>query len=252
MKLIRFLFDGEEQFGAVENDVIRIAEGNMFSDFTVGNQTVPLAQVKILPPSQPSKIVAVGLNYREHSEEFGETVPEEPKLFLKPPSAVIAHGEAIVRPPQSERVDYEAELALVIGRRCSKISAADAEQYILGYTCANDITARDLQRKELQWLRSKSFDTFCPLGPWMETKLDPTNLSIKSWVNGELKQNANTKNMVYNPYEILSYISRSFTLDAGDIVLTGTPVGSGLLNDGDEVKVEIEGIGSITNYVERV
>lgn len=249
MKLIRFLFDGEEQFGAVENDVIRIAEGNMFSDFTVGNQTVPLAQVKILPPSQPSKIVAVGLNYREHSEEFGETVPEEPKLFLKPPSAVIAHGEAIVRPPQSERVDYEAELALVIGRRCSKISAADAEQYILGYTCLNDVTARDLQSKDGQWTRAKSFDTFAPIGPWIETETDPNHLDIRLLKNGMVMQSANTSQFIFPVETLVSYISHVMTLLPGDVITTGTPCGVGPMQAGDTVTVSISGIGDLTNPV---
>ena len=249
MKLIRFLFDGEEQFGAVENDVIRIAEGNMFSDFTVGNQTVPLAQVKILPLSQPSKIVAVGLNYREHSEEFGETVPEEPKLFLKPPSAVIAHGEAIVRPPQSERVDYEAELALVIGRRCSKISAADAEQYILGYTCLNDVTARDLQSKDGQWTRAKSFDTFAPIGPWIETEADPNHLDIRLLKNGMVMQSANTSQFIFPVETLVSYISHVMTLLPGDVITTGTPCGVGPMQAGDTVTVSISGIGDLTNPV---
>lgn len=249
MKLIRFLSDGEEQFGAVENDVIRIAEGNMFSDFTVGNKTVPLAQVKILPPSKPSKIVAVGLNYREHSEEFGETVPEEPKLFLKPPSAVIAHGEAIVRPPQSERVDYEAELALIIGRRCSKISAADAEQNILGYTCLNDVTARDLQSKDGQWTRAKSFDTFAPIGPWIETETDPNRLDIRLLKNGMVMQSANTSQFIFPVETLVSYISHVMTLLPGDVITTGTPCGVGPVQAGDTVTVSISGIGDLTNPV---
>ena len=253
MRCVRFedLKTGFIGIGFINGDSITRVQGSLETFWQITEDVYRMDEVRLLAPCVPKQIICVSLNFRKRANEFGEAVPQEPMLCCKASHTVIGPREKIIWPKAVEELAFGVELAIVIKKKMKDVAPEEVPKYILGYTCANDITARDLQRKELQWLRSKSFDTFCPLGPWMETKLDPTNLSIKSWVNGELRQNANTKNMVYNPYEILSYISRSFTLDAGDIVLTGTPVGSGLLNDGDEVKVEIEGIGSITNYVER-
>lgn len=176
-------------------------------------------------------------------------MPKEPALFTKAAHTVIGDGGKIIYPRQSKEVVYEAELGIVIKKRMKDVAPEAVPDYILGYTCANDVTARDLQLSDVQWLRSKSFDTFCPLGPWLETDLDPTDLSIKLYLNGQLKQNGRTSEMVYNPYEILSYISQSMTLDAGDLILTGTPMGCGPMLPGDEVVVEIEGIGKLRNEI---
>ena len=249
MKLIRFLADEREQFGILENNKIYIVKGDIFCEFEKDGKTVDLTNVTILPPTHPSKIVAVGLNYKAHSEEFGEELPDEPRLFLKPSSAVIAHGDAIVRPPQSKRVDYEAELAVVIGKRCSKISEIEAKDYILGYTCFNDVTARDLQRKDGQWTRAKGFDTFAPIGPWIETEADPDQLDIRLLLNGKVMQSANTNQFIFPVYTLVSYISHVMTLLPGDVIITGTPSGVGPLHAGDSVTVSISGVGDLTNSV---
>lgn len=232
------------------NSVTRV-QGSLETYWQITEDVYALSDVRLLAPCVPKQIICVSFNYKKHADEFGVSVPQEPSIFAKASHTIIGTEENIIWPKEVGELAFGVELAIVIKKKMKNVAPEDVPKYILGYTCANDITARDLQRKEQQWLRCKSFDTFCPLGPWMETKLDPTNLTLKTWVNGELKQDANTKDMIYNPYEILSYISRSFTLDAGDIVLTGTPMGSGLLNEGDEVKIEIEGIGSVTNFVER-
>jgi len=189
------------------------------------------------------------LNYKDHAEETGLPVPDEPLIFLKPPSAVIGSGEAILIPRGIGRVDYEAELAVVIGRRCKNVSEKEASKYILGYTCFNDVTARHLQKKDGQWTRSKSFDTFAPIGPWISTDLDPTDLAIRLYLNGELRQNSRTSRMIFNVYHVVSFVSRIMTLEPGDVIATGTPSGIGPIRDGDKVVVEIEGIGKLVNYV---
>lgn len=197
----------------------------------------------------PSKIIAVGLNYKDHAEELGMELPDEPLIFLKPPSTVIESGQSIIIPQESKEVDYEAELAVVIGRGGKDIEASKAAQYIAGYTCANDVTARDLQKKDGQWSRAKSFDTFCPLGPKVVKDIDSSNLSIKLLLNEEVKQNSNTNQMVFNAFVLVSFISRIMTLLPGDIILTGTPPGVGQLKKGDTVEVEIEEIGRLSNLV---
>jgi 2-keto-4-pentenoate hydratase/2-oxohepta-3-ene-1,7-dioic acid hydratase in catechol pathway len=197
----------------------------------------------------PSKIVCVGRNYAEHAKELGNEAPTEPILFLKPPSAVLAPGGTIVRPPQSQRVDFEGELAIVISRRARGVPRAQWRDYILGFTCANDVTARDLQKKDVQFTRGKSFDTFCPIGPEIETDLDPSALSLVTRVNGEVKQNGNTRDMIFKPDFLIEFITSVMTLCPGDVILTGTPSGVGPLNAGDDVEVEIEGIGTLRNHV---
>jgi 2-keto-4-pentenoate hydratase/2-oxohepta-3-ene-1,7-dioic acid hydratase in catechol pathway len=191
----------------------------------------------------------VGKNYREHALEMGEGIPEEPTLFLKPPTAVINPGDGIIYPDMSQRVDYEGELAVVIKEACKNVPPEDIPRYILGYTCGNDVTARDLQKKDIQWTRGKSFDTFCPLGPWIETELNPDNLKIQTYLNGELKQSSSTAMMITPVYELISFMSRVMTLMPGDVVMTGTPAGIGPMQKGDTVEVVIEGIGKLKNYV---
>jgi 2-keto-4-pentenoate hydratase/2-oxohepta-3-ene-1,7-dioic acid hydratase in catechol pathway len=197
----------------------------------------------------PSKIVCIGRNYAAHAKELGNEAPSEPILFLKPPSAVLPPGGTIIRPPQSQRVDFEGELAIVISRRARSIPRAQWRDFVLGFTCANDVTARDLQKKDVQFTRGKSFDTFCPIGPEIETDLDPSALSIVTRVNGEVKQNGNTRDMIFKPDFLIEFITSVMTLCPGDVILTGTPSGVGPLSAGDDVEVEIEGIGTLRNHV---
>lgn len=198
---------------------------------------------------KPGKVIAVGLNYRSHAAELGMAVPLEPILFMKPPSSVISPGDSIVIPSMSGRVDYEAELALVIGRTARNISLDDAPGHVAGYTCANDVTARDLQEKDGQWTRAKSFDTFCPLGPWIESEPPDLDALVELVLNGETRQSAPVSDMIFHPLELVAFISRVMTLDAGDVILTGTPPGVGRLKAGDEVVVRIDGIGELVNNV---
>lgn len=213
-----------------------------------------LGQVELLAPIVPSKVVAIGKNYVDHAAEMDSEVPTSPLVFLKPPSSVIAPGEEIVLPGVSERVDYEGELTVVIGKRCRDVAAADAGEVIAGYTCANDVTARDLQKSDGQWSRAKGFDTFCPLGPWVETGLDltgesPEEVGVSTEVNDEIKQAGVTTQMVFGVAELVEYVSAVMTLEPGDVILTGTPAGIGPLVAGDSVTVRIEGIGALTNPV---
>ena len=198
----------------------------------------------------PSKIVAVGLNYRDHAQELNMKLPEEPLLFMKPSSSVIGPGDTIVMPPQSARVDYEAELAIVIGKEAKGVPEKDAKQVILGYTCLNDVTARDLQNKDGQWTRAKGFDTFCPVGPWIDTEIDPSDLKIDLLLNDKPKQSSRTSNLIFNSYKLVEFITSVMTLYPGDVIATGTTSGIGPMADGDSVVVRIEGIGSLVNRVE--
>lgn len=210
----------------------------------------PLAQVQFLPPVAPSKIVCVGRNYREHAKELGNEAPKEPLIFLKPPSAIIAPEEPIVLPPLSERVDYEGELAVVIGRRCRNLRAADdAFSYVAGYTCLNDVTARDLQKRDGQWTRGKGFDTFCPFGPVLETSLDLSAATLETFVNGISKQSACTSEMIFPVDVIIRFVAQVMTLEPGDVIATGTPAGVGPLTRGDVVEVSVSGVGTLRNTV---
>jgi len=207
-----------------------------------------LAEVKVLAPVAPSKIVCVGRNYREHAAELGNKMPDEPLLFLKAPSAVIASGDEIELPKASQQVEHEGELGVVIGRLAHNISD-DPLSYVFGYTCVNDVTARDLQRKDVQFTRGKSFDTFCPVGPWIETDVDPTNVTVQTRLNGELKQKGNTADMAFSVAFLISYISEIMTLYPGDLIATGTPAGVSRMNPGDTVEVEVTGIGILRNTI---
>jgi 2-keto-4-pentenoate hydratase/2-oxohepta-3-ene-1,7-dioic acid hydratase in catechol pathway len=208
-----------------------------------------IGEAKLLSPCLPSKIVALGLNYRDHAEEVKLPIPDKPLLFIKPSTSVIGPGEAILYPKMSKRVDYEAELAVVIGKVAKNVSEEKAADYILGYTCLNDVTARDLQPKDGQWTLSKSFDTFSPIGPWIVTDMDPHQLEISSYLNGERRQHSNTKNLIFGPRQLVSFISWAMTLLPGDVIATGTPSGIGPMAIGDQIDVVIEGIGTLSNHV---
>ncbi len=213
-------------------------------------ETIPLKEVTVLPLVVPTKVVCVGLNYHAHAEELGKKVPAEPLLFLKPPSSVIGTGQSIVYPAQSKNVHYEGELGVVIGRQCRKVPVSQAPEYIFGFCCGNDLTARDLQNADIQYTRAKGFDTFCPLGPWIETDFKgKDDLTIHTYLNDELRQEGRTSDMIATPFELVSFISGIMTLMPGDVVLTGTPPGVGSLQPGDEVKVEIESVGLLMNSV---
>jgi 2-keto-4-pentenoate hydratase/2-oxohepta-3-ene-1,7-dioic acid hydratase in catechol pathway len=209
----------------------------------------PPANAQLLPPTTPTKIVAVGRNYAEHARELGNEPPSQPIIFLKPPSAILAPNGTIVRPAQSERVDFEGELAIVISKRAHAVKADRWRDYVLGFTCANDVTARDLQKKDVQFTRGKSFDTFCPIGPCIETDLDPSNLALTTRLNGDVRQNSRTSSMVFPCGVLFEFITSVMTLEPGDVILTGTPAGVGPLQKGDTVEVEIEGIGTLRNHV---
>lgn len=235
--------------GIVEGNEIKIIDGSIFENFTITDEKVLLSDVMILPPCNPSKAICIGLNYKEHVNEVGEEIPQMPVVFMKPSTAVIGNMDLIEYPDISKRVDYECELAVVIKKEIKNISLENAKDAILGYTCGNDVTARDLQPSDGQWTIAKSFDTFLPLGPWIETSLDPSNLDIKTYLNGEIKQNSNTRNLIFDVYTLVSFISKIMTLNPGDVIMTGTPAGIGPVKRGDKVVVEIENIGQLINYI---
>jgi 2-keto-4-pentenoate hydratase/2-oxohepta-3-ene-1,7-dioic acid hydratase in catechol pathway len=248
---VRCVIKGKTETGIVEEGTVYRLEGALFGDAEKGDVLGKLEDVdSFLPPVVPSKVVAVGLNYRDHAIEVGLPIPEEPLLFIKPSTSVIAHGDEVVYPRfMTKRVDYEAELAVVIGRKCRGIEPGEAKEYILGYTCANDVTARDLQSKDGQWTRSKSFDTFCPLGPWIAAGIDPSDLEIKMIHNGKVVQHSRTSNFIFPVDVLVSHISRVMTLLPGDVIITGTPSGIGPVKKGDSMQVEIESIGVLENRV---
>ncbi len=249
MKLVRYEIDGRCKWGSLEGRHVQPIAGNIFGEFSLCKSKIPVGEVKLLAPSVPSKVVAVGLNYRDHALEMGEELPDCPKIFIKPSTAVIGPFDDIVIPESSKRVDYEAELALVVRRKAKRVLPEEAEDYILGYCCFNDVTARDLQRIDGQWTRAKSFDTFAPLGPVVDTSVSPKALEISLRVNGELRQHSNTSNLIFSPEQLLSFVSHVMTLLPGDVIATGTPSGVGELRPGDCVEVSIEGIGELTNCV---
>ncbi len=253
MKLIRFLtIDGKEKYGIVEDESnIYIVKGAPFGKIKPTTEKYDIRMVKILPPCEPTKIIGIGLNYRDHANEMNLPAPSEPIIFIKPATTLIAHLESIIYPPKVNRVDYEAELAFVIKEKAKDISSDDAKKYILGYTCLNDVTAREIQHKDTQWTRAKSFDTFCPIGPFItiDNAINADNLKIELILNGEIKQNSNTNNFIFSIEKILSFVSGIMTLFPGDIITTGTPAGIGPMQKGDIVEVRIENIGTLKNYV---
>lgn len=251
MKIVRFELRGNVAYGLVdpERGEIRELDGPPFEGIRDTGSVRPLDDVRLLAPAVPSKIVAIGLIYQGHAREMEKVVPEEPLIFLKAPSALNDPGGDVVYPRASKRVDYEAELAVVIGKRAKDVAARDARSVILGYTCINDVTARDLQVKDVQYARAKGFDTFAPLGPWIVTDLDPSALQVRCLVNGQVKQDSNTREMGTTVFSLVDHISHVMTLYPGDVIATGTPPGVGPVTVGDVMTVEIEGIGSLTNRV---
>ena len=263
MRIARFSTGEDPAYGVVEAPVggagapgqgeltIAVIEGDpLYRPIVFTGERHRLADVRLLAPVIPrSKVVCVGKNYRDHAAEMGGDAPAEPLLFLKPNTAVIGPGEAIVLPPQSHEVHHEGELAVVIGRICRDVPAERVPEVVFGYTCGNDVTARDLQRSDGQWARAKGFDTFCPLGPWIETDLDVSDLALTVTVSGELRQSGRTAQMVHSVADLVAYASAAMTLLPGDVLLTGTPAGVGPVRPGDEVAVTVEGLGTLTNRV---
>lgn len=252
MKLVRFKLYASEtahRVGVLQGEKILELSGSLFGPLDQVIAEHEAAGVIIGPAAAPSKVVCVGLNYRDHAEEVGMEIPTEPLLFLKPASSVIGPGSPIVRPRASQRVDFEAELGVVMGRPAKKVSQEEALGCVLGYTCVNDVTARDLQISDGQWTRAKGFDTFCPLGPVVETELDTANLRVQALLNGKTLQDSNTSNLIFNVSELIVYISAVMTLLPGDVIATGTPAGIGPMVAGDQIEIRIEGLGSLTNPV---
>jgi 2-keto-4-pentenoate hydratase/2-oxohepta-3-ene-1,7-dioic acid hydratase in catechol pathway len=254
VRIARFSTGEGVTFGVVEGgqgeEFVSAVAGHPFGTIQFTGERFPLAEVRLVAPMLPSKIIAIGKNYAEHAREMGGEPPEEPILFSKPSTSVIGPGEAIAYPEKlSERVDFEGELAVVIGRLCRDVPVERVKEVVFGYTCANDVTARDLQDKDGQWTRAKGFDTFCPLGPWIQTDLDPSDLAITTTVNGEMRQSGRTSQLLHDIPTLVAYVSAVMTLIPGDVILTGTPAGVGPLRVGDEVGVGIEGIGTLTNRV---
>lgn len=250
MKIVRFKTGNDIAYGLAEGTGVTLYQGSPFVVWEATETLIPWAAVQLLAPVLPSKVVCIGKNFFEHAEEMGGSTPDEPLMFLKPATAVVGPNARVVYPPVSQEVHHEAELAVVIGKVARNIRAEDASQYVFGYTAANDITARDLQRRDGQWTRAKGFDTFLPLGPAIETELDPLErLAIICRVNGEVRQAGFTSDMIFGVAEILEFVTQVMTLLPGDVVLTGTPSGVGPVLPGDLVEVEIDGIGTLANRV---
>jgi 2-keto-4-pentenoate hydratase/2-oxohepta-3-ene-1,7-dioic acid hydratase in catechol pathway len=250
MRIVRYQTGNEAtRYGWILENKVGPIEGNIFGDYRRLEAEKPLAEVKLLAPSQPSKIICIGRNYAEHAREREVELPKVPLIFLKPLSSILNPGEPIVLPPQSQQVEHEAELVVVIGKRGRNIIAEEAKDHVYGYTIGNDVTARDLQKLDGQWTRAKGFDTFCPFGPWIDTEFDPSDAVITCRVSGQPRQMASTRDMVFNVNVLVAFISSVMTLEAGDIIFTGTPAGIGPLKAGDSVEVEIEGLGKLVNPV---
>ena len=250
MRFIRYKKeDGLPQLGWILDDQVGMVHGDLFTQYQRSEAILSLDSITLLAPITPSKIICVGRNYAAHAQEHGTEVPEIPQLFLKPPSSVIGPGGSIIIPPQSKWVEHEAELAVIIGRRGRFITADVAMDHVFGYTAANDITARDLQRRDLLWTRAKGFDSFCPIGPWIETEFDPADALITCHVNDEMRQMASTRDMVFTVRQLIAFSSSIMTLEPGDLILTGTPAGVSQVFPGDLIEVKIDGIGTLQNPV---
>jgi 2-keto-4-pentenoate hydratase/2-oxohepta-3-ene-1,7-dioic acid hydratase in catechol pathway len=249
VRLVRFRLGDRIATGVLEEELVRVLRGTFFEDPLPSGEEVALADVRLLAPVIPSKVIGVARNFPAHAEELGNPLPAEPMLFLKPATSVIGPGDPIPLPQGSERVDHEAELGVVIGRLCRGVPVEEADRYVLGYTCVNDVTARDWQRSDGQWTRAKGSDGFCPVGPWIDTEVDPSDLQVTARVNGELRQSGRTSDMVFRPAELIAYAARTITLLPGDVVSTGTPPGVGPMKPGDRIEVEVEGIGVLGNPV---
>jgi 2-keto-4-pentenoate hydratase/2-oxohepta-3-ene-1,7-dioic acid hydratase in catechol pathway len=246
MKLIRYAYQDAIAFGALVDESVTPLGANLKPS---GASPVALGEVRLIAPVTPSKIVAIGLNYADHAAEANRELPKEPMLFIKPSTAVIGPGDEIIYPPQTSNLHYEGELAIVIGKPAKNVAMEQARGYVLGYTCANDVTARDLQRRDVQFTRGKGFDTFAPLGPWIITDLDPSDLAIQTRLNGQIRQNSRTSKLIFNCDYLVSFISSVMTLLPGDVISTGTSAGVGPMQPGDVVEVEIERIGCLRNTI---
>jgi 2-keto-4-pentenoate hydratase/2-oxohepta-3-ene-1,7-dioic acid hydratase in catechol pathway len=249
MRIVRYSHDGQMSFGVLEGETIAAITPHPFAPFEYSGERLAPDEVRLLAPVLPTKVVAVGKNYADHAKEMGDDVPEEPIIFLKPSTSVVGPGDPIIYPAGVDRVDFEGELAVIVGKMARRLDEATALQVVLGFTCANDVTARNLQASDGQWTRAKGFDTFCPLGPWIETDLDSSDLAVRTLVNDEQRQSSRTSMLVSSVARLLTFISEVMTLLPGDVILTGTPAGIGPLSPGDRVAVEIEGIGVLTNRV---
>ena len=253
MKIVRYEADGQSAYGVLENDnsILQMI-GSPFAEFSVGDQVADMSTARVLPPVSPRKVIGVGLNYMKHIEEIGMSKPGFPMLFMKPNTSVIGHGDPIVYPEQGKQTEYECELTVVIGKSTRRVSEDDALDYVLGYTCGNDVSERTIQFPEMKMgamLIGKGFDTFCPLGPVIATGLDPSDLQIQTRLNGETRQDDRTSDLLFSVPRLVSYISQSMTLQAGDCILTGTPSGVGPIQPGDVVEIEVEGVGVLRNPV---
>jgi len=260
MKIARVQYGQSIFYGIMQGERLQRIEGNIFGDYQITEDYYQLDECKLLAPIDPVNIIAIGLNYKRHAYESGAAIPQNPVIFLKATSSVIGPEDAIIIPDMApDEVDYEAELAVVIGKKARNVTEEEALDYVLGYTCGNDVSARDCQLKlDVQWARGKSFDTFCPLGPWLETELDPDNCPIRARLNGQVVQDSNTMDMIFSTRRIISYCSRNMTLLPGTVIMTGTPEGVGFarkpplfLKEGDEIEIEIEGIGRLKNKVRK-
>ncbi len=256
MHIVRFLSRGHSRFGVLDGDTIREYGGSPFiqnrgksNAFIANGKTYKVSDVKLIAPCRPSKIVGIGLNYRKHAEETNSPIPGVPLIFLKPPSAVVGPEEKIVLPNNHDRVDYEGELGVVMGRKAKNIPGDKAEEYILGYTCFNDVSNRNNQRDDSQWVRAKGYDTFAPMGPWIATDIIADNLKIETFLNGALRQSSRTSDLIFGVAELISFISAVMTLLPGDVIATGTPSGIGQISPGDVIEVKIENIGTLRNFV---
>jgi 2-keto-4-pentenoate hydratase/2-oxohepta-3-ene-1,7-dioic acid hydratase in catechol pathway len=253
MKIFRFKHKDKVSYGILKQDKLLRIEGSIYRKFKTGKRGIPVGDVTLLPPVLPSKIVAIGLNYKDHAMERGKALPDEPLIFLKPPTAIVGPQDIIVYPPMSKRVDFEGELAVIIKKKATRLHTdEEAHSFILGYSCFNDVTARDLQTKDVQFTRAKSFDTFAAVGPCIATDIDPSRLKIKTFLNGKLKQSGNTRNLIFPVPFLVRFVSQIMTLIPGDIITTGTPAGIGPMVPGDRVDVQIDGIGTLSNTVMKV
>ncbi len=248
MKIVRYSIGSKTEYGILDGEQIQVIDGTPFPEIKKLDQSRKLSEVKLLAPCEPTKIVAIGLNYHSHAKEVGQPAPEEPIMFYKPSSSVIGPEEKIYN-PGSTRVDYEAELGVVIKAQATKVSEKDAMKYVLGYTCCNDVSARDWQKNDSQWARAKGADTFGPCGPWIETDIDPGNVVLEAYLNGECKQSVNTSDLIFDVPSLIIYISRFITLFPGDIISTGTPAGISPMKSGDTIEIKVEGIGTLRNYM---
>lgn len=249
MKYVRLFVNDSIRYGILEEETIRLIDSSPFDAFRITDETVRLPEARLLAPTPFSKAICIGLNYRDHAEELGLPIPADPVVFLKPSTTILGPGEGIIKPTMCSRLDYEAELAVVIKKRARFVSIDEAASYILGYSCANDVTARDLQPKTGQWTVAKGFDTFCPYGPFISDEVDPSALVIESRVNGETRQSSNTRHLIFSVPVLVSYLSRVMTLLPGDIILTGTPGGIGPMEPGDTVEISISGLGTLQNPI---